>query len=33
MSFSVKTCDFDVGLFTKMNQLKCEEFHKFCTRN
>lgn len=24
---------FDVGLFAKMNQLKCEEFHKLRTRN
>ena len=34
MSFSLKTCDyfFDVGLFSKTNQLKREEFQKLCTR-
>ena len=31
----MKTCDcfFDVGLFAKMNQPKCKEFHKMCTHN
>ena len=31
----MKTCDcfFDVGLFAKVSQLKCEEFHKLCICN
>ena len=31
----MKTCDcfFDVGMFAKINQLKCKEFQKLCTCN